>query len=127
MQKKADVLKLACIFFVPRHTQQSIATVSGMKFWQSTGSVLKSRVEENCMHSTLCERSVEAVSLWILLSIISVPNINPSKRSRSFVFCTFFKNAFFFSQKIVVSQSVLKQNNYLLQKNVMCHKSFLKW
>ena len=34
---------------MPQHTQQSIAAVSARKFWQSTGSVLKSTGEENCM------------------------------------------------------------------------------
>ena len=56
-----SLLKFALIVFVPQHTQQSIAAVIARIFWQSTGSVLKSTVEENCMQSTLCERSVEAV------------------------------------------------------------------
>ena len=34
---------------MPRNTQQSIAAVSARKFRQSTGSVLKSTGEENCM------------------------------------------------------------------------------
>ena len=43
------LLKFARIVFVPRHTQQSTAPVSGRKFWQSTDNVLQSIGEENCM------------------------------------------------------------------------------
>ena len=43
------LLKFARIVFVPRHKQQSTAAVSARKFWQTTGSVLKSTGEENCM------------------------------------------------------------------------------
>ena len=32
VSKGSDLLKLACIVFVPRHTQQSIAAVSARKF-----------------------------------------------------------------------------------------------
>ena len=49
---------------MPQHTQQSIAAVSARKFRQSTGNVLKSTGEGNCMVSALWVEVIPLGKIW---------------------------------------------------------------
>ena len=62
------VAKIAHNVFVPWHTQQSIAAVSLRKFQQSTGSVLESTGEENCIEEPQALLHVLFISKWDMWS-----------------------------------------------------------